>query len=233
MERRIGTLLVAAVVFCSATAEAHIDVGSGPAIANSTSEVTFNVGHGCAGADTYRVTIEIPAGVSSVRPMRSDFGKISVDKDMAGTITAVSWQKALTEALDADVAFYKLVVRLKTPNQPFTSLYFLIHQTCRAADGTLSTTDWVGLPTTPMPDGGTVEPAAALHLVPAHLPGWNKYTVTSAISNLGVFFKDAQIVWKGTAAYSANPNTAALITSTQGATALTALSAGDEVWVKY
>lgn len=233
MERRIGTFLVAAGVFCSATAEAHIEVGSGPAVAGSTSEVAFNVGHGCSGADTYRVTIEIPAGVSSVRPMRSDFGKPTVEKDLAGTVTAVSWQKALTDALDADVAFYKLVVRLKTPNQPFTSLYFAIHQTCRAADGTLTTTDWVGLPTTPVPDGGTVEPAAALNLVPAHLPGWNKYTVASAISNLGVFFKDAQIVWKGTAAYSANANTAALIASTQGATTLTAISAGDEVWVKY
>lgn len=238
MKRPIGTLLVAAGlgtagVFWSARAEAHIEVGSGPAVANGTNEVSFNVGHGCAGADTYRVTIDIPAGVTAVRPMRSDFGKVTVDKDLAGTITAVSWQKPLSEALDADVAFYKLVIRLRTPNQPFTTLYFAAHQTCRAADGTLTTVDWVGLPTTPMPDGGTVEPAAALSLVPARLPGWNKYTVASAISNLSGFFKDAQIVWKGTAAYSANANTAALISSTQGATALTALNAGDEVWVKY
>jgi hypothetical protein len=226
-------MILAAGVAWTTKAEAHIDIASGPASANATNEVTFSVGHGCAGADTYRVVIDIPAGVTSVRPMRSDFGTPTIQKDLAGTITSVTWQKPLTEALDADIAFYKLIIRLKTPNQPFTTLYFASHQTCRAMDGTLTTVDWVGLPTTPMPDGGTIEPAAPLNLVPARLPGWNKYTVPSALANLSVFFKDALIVWKGAAAYSANPNTAAVIANTPGVTALTAISAGDEVWVKY
>lgn len=232
MARWIMTFLVAGV-FWGTRAEAHIEVASGPAIANNTNEITFSVAHGCTGADTYRVSIDIPAGVTSVRPMRSDFGSPAVQADMGGTITSVIWQKQLADALDSDIAFYKLIIRLKTPNQPFTTLYFAAHQTCRAKDGTLTTVNWVGLPTSPMVDGGTVEPAAALNLVPARLPGWNKYTVASAMADLSVFFKDALIVWKGTAAYSANPNTAALGASTQGVTALTALNAGDEVWVKY
>ncbi len=230
--RLIGTFLSAGL-FCGGVAHAHVDIGSGPAVANATNEVTFSVGHGCAGADTNKIVVDIPAGVTSVRPMRSDFGKPAVGKDIAGTITTVTWQKAPADALDSDLAFYKLVIRLKTPNLPFTAVYFPVHQTCRAADGTMSTVDWVGLPTTPTSDAGAIEPAAALTLLPARQPGWNKYTVPAAITDLGVFFKDAQIVWKGTAAYSANANTAALITTTQGATALTALSAGDEIWVKY
>ena len=80
--------------------------------------------------------------MTSVRPLRSDFGKVSVEKDAAGTITAVSWQKADADALDADLAYYKLVVRLKVPDQPFTTVFFPAHQTCRAADGTLSAVDW-------------------------------------------------------------------------------------------
>ena len=230
--RLVMTFLVAGG-FWATSAEAHVDIGSGPAIANSTNEVTFSVGHGCAGADTYKIVVDIPAGVTSVRPMRSDFGTPTVQKDGAGTITSITWQKPLTEALDSDLAFYKLIIRLKTPNLPFTTVYFPAHQTCRAADGTMSTVDWVGLPTTQATDGGTIEPAAGLNLLPARLPGWNKYTVASAIANLSVFFKDAQIVWKGTAAYSANPNTAAVITNTSGVTALTAITSGDEVWVKY
>ena len=58
--RWIRTVLVAGA-FWSTAAEAHIEVASGQAIANSTNEVTFSVGHGCTGADTYRVSIDIPA----------------------------------------------------------------------------------------------------------------------------------------------------------------------------
>lgn len=214
-------------------AEAHVDLASGPATANATNEVTFSVGHGCSGADTYRVTIEIPMGVTSVRPMRSDFALPVVEKDMAGAIKAVTWQKPVGDALDADIAFYKLTIRMKTPDQPWKTLYFPVHQTCRAANGAMSTVDWVGLPTTPVPDGGTVEPAPALTLLPARLPGWNKFTIAASVADLSEFFKDAQIVWRGTAAFSQNPTTAALIKGTAGVTALTSLSSGDEVWVKY
>ena len=43
----------------------------------------------------------------------------------------------------------------------------------------MSTTDWVGLPGTPVPDGGKApEPATALPLLPARAPGWNKFSVT-------------------------------------------------------
>ena len=223
-----------AAVALPGVARAHISIASGPGFANTTQEITFGVGHGCAGADTYRVRIEIPADVLSVRPMRSDFGKVSVEKDTAGTITAVNWQKAEADALDADLAYYKLVVRLKVPNKPFTTYFFKAHQTCRAMDGTLSTVDWTMLPTDPVVDGGaTDEPAPTLVVLPARQPGWNKFVVAQAVADVSTIFSDAQIVWKGTAAYSANPNTAALITSTSGVTALTSLAANDEIWVKY
>jgi len=230
---RLGLLLIAfPCVLLAPRAEAHIEIRSGPAPANATSEVVFGVGHGCSGNDTYRLRIDIPAGVTSVRPMRSDFGTPTVEKDAAGTITSVTWQKPVAEALEIDLAFYTVVVRLKAPDQPFTTLYFAAHQTCRAADGSLTTVEWTDLPTTP-PGSATGNPAVAVQVVPARLAGWNKYTVPAALTDLGVFFKDAQIVWKGSAAYSANPNTAALIASTPGVTALTALEGGDQVWVKY
>jgi hypothetical protein len=214
----------------SARARAHVEVESGPAPSNATSEVVFAVGHGCDGKDTFKVVIDIPASVTSVRPMRSDFANPTVQKDQAGTITSVTWQKPVAEALDTDILFYRLSVRLKTPDQLLTTVYFTVHQTCRAADGTLSTVDWVDIP----PSTATGNPAAALKLVPARMPGWNKFTVPTAMTDLSVFFKDALIVWKGTSsAYSANPHIASLITSTSGVTALTSLNAGDEVWVKY
>jgi periplasmic copper chaperone A len=222
-----------AFVVLPAVARAHVSVGSGPGFANTTQEITFAVGHGCAGADTYGVRIEIPAGVLSVRPLRSDFGKPSIEKDAAGAITAVSWQKPDADVLDADLAYYKLIVRLRVPDQPFTTIFFPARQTCRATDGTMSTVDWKMLPSDPVVDGGTDEPAPALAILPPRRPGWNKYVVPQAVPEVAALFGDAQIVWKGTAAYSANPTTAALIGTTPGVTALSALAANDEIWVKY
>ena len=233
MKRIAAVFAGLSVALIPIVARAHVSIASGPGFANATQEIAFGVGHGCAGADTYKVRVQIPADVLSVRPLRSDFGKVSVEKDTAGAITAVSWQKADADALDADIAYYKLVIRLKVPNKPFTTYYFPAQQTCRAMDGTLTTVDWKMLPTDPTVDGGEDEPAPGLVVLPARRPGWNKFVVPAAMADLSALFGDAQIVWKGTAAYSANPTTAELIGSTAGVTALTSLAANDEIWVKY
>jgi periplasmic copper chaperone A len=227
------TFSLAVALGASSVAYAHVSIVSGPAAANVTQEVTFGVGHGCAGADTYKVRVQIPASVTSVRPMRSDFGKVSIEKDAAGSITAVTWQKPDADALDADISYYKLVIRMRVPNAPFTSLYFPAEQTCRTAAGALSTVNWSMLPTDPVVDGGADEPASELRIVPARRPGWNKFVAPQAMSDLSVFFADALIVWKGAAAYSANPTTVGLIAATAGVTPLTSLAANDEIWVKY
>ena len=229
MNKTVAALLAGTgLLLVPVIASAHISVASGPGFANTTQEITFGVGHGCEGADTYSVKIDIPAGVTSVRPETSDFGKVSVEKDTAGTVTAVVWQKADQDVLPSDTQYYKLTVRLKVPNQPFTTLYFPAHQTCKASDGKLSTVEWVGTATAPAP-----EPAPSLVIVPARKPGWNKFTVPAAIPDLSVFFADAQIVWKGTAAYSSNPSITELAGTTSGVTTLTALEANDEIWVRY
>lgn len=223
---------VAGALLLPRTSLAHITVSSGVGFANTTQEVAFSVGHGCAGVDTSSVRVEIPAGVSSVRAARSDFGAVSVETDATGVVTAVVWQKSDGDLLSTDIAFYKLLLRLKVPNQPFTTLSFPTHQTCKALDGTVSVEDWVAAPGDPAIAAGTAEPAPALVIVPARQPGWNSFTVPAAV-DLGVYFPDALIVWKGTAAYSVNPSTAALIAATTGVTPLAAVAPNDQLWVRY
>jgi periplasmic copper chaperone A len=215
--------------FASARAEAHVSIASGPAFANVSQEVAFGVGHGCQGADTYRVQVEIPAGVTSVRPETSDFGQVDVETDAAGTVVAVTWTKSESSVLDADTQYYKLLLRLKAPAQPFTTIYLPARQTCRAGDGSETVVDWVGIDETDT----TVEPAPMLYLLPARFPGWNKYTLDTDVTDLKGFFGDAQIVWAGNKAYSVNPSTAELIAGTDGVSALTSLAAGEQIWVKY
>jgi periplasmic copper chaperone A len=234
MKTRVSVWVGVSVAMFASVAGAHVSITSGSAVANTTQVVTFGVGHGCSGADTYRVEIEIPSTVTSIRPLASDFGRATVQTNAAGVVTSVTWQKADADALPADTGYYQLLLRLRPPNAPFTTVYFRAHQTCRSATGALSTVDWVGLPTDTVPDGGTApEPAAALNLVPARLPGWNQYTVAQDVPTLATYFSDALIVWRGTAAYSVNPNTRTLISSTPGVTALTSLRASDSIWVRY
>jgi uncharacterized protein YcnI len=221
--------VVAVALFTPAVAYAHVSVASGPAFANVTQEVTFGVGHGCAGADTMAVDIEIPEGVTSIRPRTSDFGQVDVMTDAAGIITMVSWTKPEADVVDADTQYYELVVRLRPPDQPFSTLFFPAHQTCRAADGTITVVDWVA----PDETDPELEPAPALFLIPERFPGWNRWNVSEEISALSLFFGDAEIVWRDNAAFSINPTTTELIASTEGVTALEALASGDEIWVKY
>lgn len=220
-----------AVLLAHAVADAHVSVASGPAAANTSQEITFGVGHGCDQSDTYQVTVDIPAGVTSVRGMSSDFGAVSYTKDNAGNVTSVTWKKPDASLYPSDSQYYKLTLRARTPNAPFTKLLLVTHQTCKDTNGVLTTVDW-SLP--PDSDAGG-EPAPILYLLPAKSPGWNKWTVPVAVStkDLKELFRDAHIVWRGTAAYSSNAATLAQIKSEQGVTELTDLKANDEIWVRY
>src|SRR5262245_22581752 len=130
-----GAATAVLVVSVTGRADAHVSISSGPAAANKSQKVTFSVGHGCEGADTLSIRVEIPAGVTSVRALRSDFGKPSVEKDGAGAITAVSWQKADADLQTEDIGYYELTIRARMPDAPFSRLVFNVDQVCRDAAG--------------------------------------------------------------------------------------------------
>ena len=216
-----------------ALATAHISLGSAPGLADSTQEITFGVGHGCDKLDTFSVLVDIPASVTTVRAVPSDFGKVSTVRDAANVVKGIKWEKlSNAELQDGDPNYYKLSLRIKVPNQPFTRLLFPAHQVCRSADGkTEKTVDWAAETESSGETGP--EPAPALFILPARDKGWNKYTVPVAIPDLKSYFGDALIVWKGNAAYSPNANTLSQIKSTADVTELTSLAANDVVWVRY
>ena len=218
-------------VFVSAEASAHIGI-HGPGFADTNQIVTLGVGHGCEGSDTKSVRVEIPPEVLSVRAVDSNLGRATVELDDAGLVTAVTWQKPESEVLPADTNYYTLALRLRVPNRPFSTLYFPAYQTCQTADGEILETAWSStMPEDEVPEGE--EPAPALTILPARVTGWNQYTVPVDIDDVSAFFADAQIVWKGEAAYSSNAATTELIAATDGVSSLASLSEGDVIWVKY
>lgn len=232
MKATTCSLLLAAAGLCVASpAHAHVSIATGPVAADGRAVIDFTIGHGCAGKDTVALTIEIPAGVTSVRALQSNLGPASVTTDGTGAVTSVTWQK--TDANDGDFLFYRMAIRARVPDAAFTSVFFAANQTCQSSDGSgVEVVSWHDTPSTPANEQ-TGEPAAELKIVPTRFPGWNQHTMAAAMTDLEGFFSDAQIVWRGTAAFSPNPAIAALIEATPGVTTLTEIAAGDEIWVKY
>ena len=233
-----ASVLSAVVVSLGALqAQAHIAVNTvKPAVAATTQELTFTVGHGCEGADTTRIEVSIPEGVGGVRPLDSVFGKARLTKDATtGRVTAVTWTKAEADVLEEDTQLYKLTLRAALPDVPFTTLFFPTVQTCRKADGTVLTAKWVALSTEHDHSGGGTTPelpAPALFVLPARTPGWNKYTVTQHVHDLTVF-GDAQIVWAGKAAYSPSAQITSLLAQEPDTQVLREIHPDTEIWVRY
>jgi uncharacterized protein YcnI len=230
--RSLSSMLVLAI---PAIASAHPSFSSIPVAANKSQVITLGLGHGCTDTagkkiDTVKITVNIPAGVTSVRGIRSDFGTPTYTK--TGTaITAITWTKAPGDLLEADDSYYELKFRVRIPDMPFSKLQWNTVQTCED-----STTHAQIVVPWDQPEGATTgEPAPILIVGPAHTPGWNKITVPRAltIQEVALYLGDASIVWRGNAAYSSNPNTAAMIASTAGVVALDGVAANDELWVKY
>jgi uncharacterized protein YcnI len=224
-----GLCLFTGLSLSSRAALAHVSIPGAPASASTTQKITFSVGHGCEGLDTVKVRVDIPTGVTSVRALFSDFGKPTLIKN-GTTVTAVEWTKADGDRLEGDDAYYEITIRARVGDAAFTQIQFNVTQTCRNAAGDPVTVAWDQAP------GATGNPAPLLTVVPAHTPGWNKITVgrTVAAKDLPLYFRDAQIVWRGTAAYSPNAGTMMQIGQTPGVTALSGdLAAGEELWVKY
>lgn len=204
---------------------AHVGV-AGPATAGKSEIVTFTVGHGCATDDTVRVEILIPEAVTAVRALPSSFGEAEIEKDATGRVTSVAWTK--DSAREADDHYYSFSIRIAVPDEPFTGLPFPTTQTCRDAEDNESAHEWHE------PPGGDpdLDPAPVLRILPVRYPGWNKLTVTNVITDLS-FFNDAQIVWQGNAAWSANPTTKELIKNEEDVDELKSIDAGATIWVKY
>src|SRR3954466_5453998 len=108
MSRKLGFVASAAaatVLFSSAHVLAHIAI-PGPAFSGSNQVLTFNVGHGCANADTVRVEDQFPPEVTVVRGLPSFFGYADVKTNEAGVVTSVVFTKDSNRPLDDQ--FYEL-----------------------------------------------------------------------------------------------------------------------------
>ena len=148
--KSIALSSIAATLLTVATgALAHVSLQTTQAQAGRPYQAVFNVGHGCDGSPTTRITVQVPTGFKSAQAQPHPGWTV----DTRGA--SVSWTAAAGAAL-ADHDRAQFVLDGTAPEKP-GALWFKVLQTCEKGS-----TDWSQLPSAGASIAGLKTPAALL-----------------------------------------------------------------------
>lgn len=133
-----AALIISLVGFAS-PASAHVTVTASTTAARAHAILQFSVGHGCGDSSTTKITIQIPAQITSVTPTRTALWKITKQPQTVTFSTE-------TPLPDGHREVFELAVRL--PDAKGTRLIFPTVQTCEQGEAA-----WIEVPQ----DGQNIE----------------------------------------------------------------------------
>ena len=139
----------------ASSAFAHIVLEQKAAPAASTHKAVFQVGHGCQGAATTAVRVQVPAGFKGAKPMPKAGWVLSLDAD------AITWTASSAATALPDAHYDEFVLRGRTPDAP-GPLWFAVRQSCGAV-----VQDWAEVPASGTSTQGLKSPAALLQVTGA------------------------------------------------------------------
>ena len=138
------------------TAAAHIDPTPAKALAGRTTAVAFTVEHGCDGAPTRSLSIRLPAGITSAKPVSKTGWTIVVKRGgPQRSVREVTWKGNLPDSRHG-----RFAIRLgmpETPNAPGNTLYFPAVQRC-----TRGVIRWISIPQKGQPEPEHPAPGVTL-----------------------------------------------------------------------
>ena len=170
----------------------HISLEIKTAPSGSTYKAVLQVGHGCQGAATTGVSVQIPAGFQGVKPypkagwtLTTQSAKLaqpyaSHGKPVTEDVSVVSWTAASKEAALPDAHFDEFMLRGTLP-QASGPLWFKVLQTCEGGQS-----DWSQIPASGASPKGLKFPAVLLQVTgpetaaaadsaPAHAAGAHQH----------------------------------------------------------
>lgn len=163
---------VAALVALASPASAHITLENGMASWGSYYKAVFRVPHGCDGAATTGISVEIPEGVISVKPMPKPGWKITTvigkyakpstshGKSVSEGVKTVDWSGGSLP----DDWYDEFVIFAKLPeDKDIMRIFFPVTQTCGAV-----TVRWNEIAKPGQIPHELKNPAPALDLMGAH-----------------------------------------------------------------
>lgn len=168
----IHTLTCAVALLAANSATAHVVLDPRTAQASSYFRGAFRVGHGCDGSPVVAITVNLPEGVLSAKPMPKHGWTIerrvetlakpydSHGKTVAEDVTAITWRGGpLPDAL-----FDEFVLQMQLPDS-VGPIWFKVLQTCEKGE-----INWATVPATGTSTRGIKAPAVLLELVAPGAP---------------------------------------------------------------
>jgi uncharacterized protein YcnI len=150
MRKSLLLILAVAALAAAPAAFGHVEPTQSHAAAGSYPVIGFNVPHGCDGSATTQISIQIPGGISYVKPKVKPGWKIVITKgklpepvkDFSGNtlttgVVAVTWRGG--KLPDAYLDTFEMMLGM--PNKPGKTLYFKTVQRC-----VKGATRWVQIP---------------------------------------------------------------------------------------
>lgn len=176
--RMTSCALIAATLSLAlaAPASAHVTIGTRETPVGSFYKAVFTVPHGCDGSSTVKISVQLPEGVISVKPMVKPGWTLDVKRgDYAKSYSFLHGAKFSQGPKEItwsggnipDAYFDEFVLQTFIAGElaPGTTLYFPVIQTCEKGE-----TRWDQIPTG-KPDEKLGQPAPALKLLPAAAKG--------------------------------------------------------------
>lgn len=173
MKRTVLTAIAIAALVIPGAALAHITLEKREAPVGSFYKAVLSVPHGCEGTATVKVSVQIPEGIISVKPMvkpgwtlevkRGDYAKpysyLHGAKLTQGP-KEVTWSGGnIPDAYYDEFVMQAFIAGELAPN---TTIHFPVVQTCEKGEHR-----WTQTSPAPKTDGKHDEPAPALKLLPA------------------------------------------------------------------
>jgi uncharacterized protein YcnI len=150
-------------------AAAHATLERVEAPADSYYIAVIRVPHGCAGSPTLRLRVQIPDGVTGVKPQPKPGWQLAIVKarldppivdghgnSITETVTEVDWSGRLP-----DEYFDQFLMNVKLPDKPGATLYWKVVQECEKG-----VHRWIEVPEAGKTARDYKEPAPALTLTP-------------------------------------------------------------------
>ena len=169
MPRLLSAATAAAILFAASPATAHVELQVDKAPAASSYKAVLMVPHGCAGAPTIALKVQIPDGVIGTKPMAKLGWKISIKTAKLAQPVEIEGEK-ITEAVKEidwsggnlpDNLYDEFAFIANLPDKPGTTLYFPAVQICAKGE-----TRWIEIPAQGQSADDLKTPAPSLTLGP-------------------------------------------------------------------
>lgn len=161
MKLPITTKLIAActLIYWPAASFSHIVLENEAALAGSSYKAIFQVGHGCNGAPTTAIAVQIPPGFQGAKPYPKAGWILTIQPN-----ALVTWTAASKDAMLQEAHFDEFMLRGKLPDAA-GPMWFRVLQTCESGSN-----NWAEVPATGVSTKGLKLPAALLEVTAADAP---------------------------------------------------------------